>query len=264
MPTLTDPAKELADLCQLLSQNIDHKGDEFLAAQFCVDVWSPDFYKIIFCILDRITYVESIIETLEIDEDILSDSRQSLGEMRKAFALHSLANNWKGPAGPHFLRGENSRLIKGLSGQIRDKISYPKLDNDEQEKLLNEVDDLLSWLTDLQTGEQDFIRQALIEGLNSFRFSLNHLNWVGWGYTLKSLREVIGAYMALDRGIMLNQPATNAQEIIDKVGSLIKSVYEKIEAARKLKSNVEFILQSYGAASLFMHTPNISGLLTQS
>ena len=50
MTTVTDPARELADICMRLTDGVSTKGDDFLAAKFQVAVWSTEFFQIIFCI----------------------------------------------------------------------------------------------------------------------------------------------------------------------------------------------------------------------
>ena len=84
--------------------------------------------------------------------------------------------------------------IKTLSYQIRQKVSYPKLDEDDRKELLAVVSELIEWLKEHQLKEQDFIRQAIVEGLEQFRFRLERFEWLGWGYTLGSLRDVVAAY----------------------------------------------------------------------
>lgn len=263
MSLITDPAKELAQLCNSLTQSVDQKGDDYLAAKFNVDPWSVEFYKIIFCIIERIEEVQSISDTLEIDDDIKSNLKNNFSEIRRAFSKESLVGNWKPNGGPHFLRRENTGPIMMLSPLMRQKVTIPLLSPDEIQELLTEVQELEAWLNEHQLVEQDFIRQAIIDGLENFRFSLEHLNWVGIGYTLKSLREVIGAYLALERGLGPEADYPDSHAVLKKIGALCQSFYDKIEAVRKAKLNADFMLELYGAGSLYLDAQTVSGFLTQ-
>ncbi len=133
---------------------------------------------------------------------------------------------------------------------IRPHQSYPKLDDAERDDLLAAVDQLLHWLNEHQLAEQDFIRQALIDGLTRFRFRLARIQWIGWGYTLESLREVIGAYFALERGTPIDGSATSAQAALKLVRDLVATVYEKTKFAKDVIETGEFMLKAYGATTL--------------
>ena len=64
MSTLTDPARELADLCTQLTKigpnpNTE-RGDVFLARALRVSAWSAEFYQIIFIISVRINDLNTV------------------------------------------------------------------------------------------------------------------------------------------------------------------------------------------------------------
>lgn len=260
MPTITDPARELAEVCEALSQNVDQRGYSFLASQFNVDPWSAEFFQILFCIMDRINYVEMLVGGLNVDEDVKAELISCLRTMRSAFGENSLSGNWRASGGPDYLKHEYSRPIKALSGQVRAVAPVPKLDVRERDELISQLDELLTWLSSHQLAEQDFIRQALIDGLKQFRFRLEKMRWVGWGYTLAGLRDVIGAYLALERGSLQIENSTHAA-ILKKVGELIKSAYSKLGAVKEMSERGDFILRAYGAYSLVAQS-GVAGLLS--
>ena len=261
MPTITDPARELAEVCEALSQNVDQRGYSFLASQFKVDPWSAEFFQILFCIMDRINYVEMLVGGLNVDDDVKAELIGCLRTMRSAFSENSISGNWKAAGGPDYLKREYSRPIKTLSGQIRAVAPVPKLDVRERDELIAQLDELLTWLNSHQIAEQDFIRQALIDGLKQFRFRLEKMQWVGWGYTLAGLRDVIGAYLALERGSEEIENSTHAA-ILKKLGEFIKGAYAKLGDAKDLVEKGDFVLRAYGAYALIAQPSGIAGLIS--
>lgn len=263
MVTMTDPARELAEMCEALSAQSNKRGDEHLASFFSVRPWSPEFYQILFCIVERISSLMALVDLLEMDSDLKKRAISHLEILSGAFHLNAISNIWN-PQGPGFqlLRREDTAAVMMLSPQIRTKISYPKLSDAELKDILALVDELSGWLGEQQLIEQDFIRQSIIEGLSNFRFRLERIKWLGWGYTLESLREVVGAYLALERGLQnssVEQP--NAEAILKKVGKFLEEFYEKTEIAKGLIGTGDMVLRIYGALSMISSGVSISGFL---
>lgn len=170
---------------------------------------------------------------------------------------------WKDVGNKH-LSPINVGPLKALSASVRQRVAYRKLDTAELAEILEETGNLLDWLREHQLEEQDFIRQAMIEGLERFQFRLERLAWLGWGYTLDSLREIIAAYMLLEREGIDPQDNPNAAAVLKKVGSVIQSVYERVATAKGVVETGDWLLKAYGAGSLVYQTgrPLIAGLLT--
>jgi hypothetical protein len=183
--------------------------------------------------------------------------------MKQAFNIDGLMNGWAAHGRVH-LGAQNIQPIKMLSAMVRQKVSYPKLSNDELTELLGQIDDLTTWLEEHQTKEQDFIRQAILDGVRQFRFRLERIGWFGWGYTLESLRDVIGAYMALERGLPAQGVDPVAEAVLKKVGAFVKDFYEKTKFAKDVVDTGDFMLRAYGAVSLLAHGGSVAGLLTSS
>jgi hypothetical protein len=220
------------------------RGDQYLAMNFDVPEWSSDFYRIVFNIVDRADLVAKIIETLDLDQDIQHEAIASLQQIKAAFSHASLANPWSNPGtGCSLLGAEHSRLIKMLSAQVHQKVSYPKLSAEEVSAILDDVAELLSWLREHQINECDFIRQALVDGLEQLHFRLKRIGWLGWGYTVASLRDVIGAYMALERGLPRNGNAPDGEAVLKKVGASLKRIYEKTKGVKDLYETGDFLLK---------------------
>ncbi|WP_192178548.1 hypothetical protein [Mesorhizobium amorphae] len=261
MPSVTDPARELADVFERLSPGAKGRGDDHLASQFGVAAWSTNFYQIVFCITERSDALMEIIAGLEMDDDLKNDARRHLKDIRQAFARDSLSKSWQDVGAKH-LRRENVQPIKMLSPYVRQKIFYPKLDDEEVKELLELLAKLQDWLEKQQLAEQDFVRQAILESIRNVRFRLERIGWLGWGYTVSSIREVIGAYLALESGLPDVAVAPDAEAVLKKVRAFLKTFYEKTGTMKDVVDTGDFLLKAYGAASLVYHGAGIAGLLT--
>lgn len=263
MANLTDPAREIAEICARLDVPSGERGDEFLAKQFEVETWSRDFYLIVFCIVERIQFLKGIIEKLDIDSDFQAEAIQHVLAIQAAFHTSGFANAWN-VHGQHHVGAANAQPLKMLSPMVRQLASYPSLDDDERADLLSDVNDLCSWLKEHQLREQDFIRQALIEGLEQLAFRIGRLKWVGWGYSLESLKEVIGAYFALERTNPTAADNPDAEAVLRKVSSFCKVFYEKAKFGKDVVEVGDFALRMYGAIAMARTLPEgVVGLLTQ-
>ncbi|MNQ92765.1 hypothetical protein D3C85_1081990 [compost metagenome] len=260
---LTDPARELAELCAALQVETNKTGETFLAGRFAVDPWSREFFEIIFTITERCGTLQDIVRDLEIDDDFRDEMVGHVNAIMAAFSAQAMRAQWKDVGNKH-LSPINVGPLKALSASVRQRVAYRKLDTAELAEILEETGNLLDWLREHQLEEQDFIRQAMIEGLERFQFRLERLAWLGWGYTLDSLREIIAAYMLLEREGIDPQDNPNAAAVLKKVGSVIQSVYERVATAKGVVETGDWLLKAYGAGSLVYQTgrPLIAGLLT--
>lgn len=259
---LTDPARELAELLTILQGgDPGHQGDQFLARHFSVEAWSQDFLRIVATIMDRLGELKAIVAELPLDEDYRAEMVSHVGQVAAAFSLHSFVNAWQS-SGADKVSARNVQPIKGLSGMVRAKIAYRKLSDEDLTELIAMVEELTGWLSEHQLAEQDFIRQALLEGLSHLRFRLSKFRWLGWGYTLDSLREVIAAYMLLERQGLDPQARPDAAAMLVKAGATIKAVYEKMQVVKGVTETGDWLLKAYGTLALVQQAfPGISGLL---
>ncbi|MBI1402710.1 MAG: hypothetical protein GC147_05815 [Porphyrobacter sp.] len=143
-------------------------------------------------------------------------------------------------------------------------MSYPEISDEEREEILSEVAQLREWLEQHQVADQDFLRQAMIDGLRQFEFRLSRVRWFGYGYALNSLKDVIGAYFALERGYLDDGSMPIIGATLQKVGEGLKSIYQKAGFAKDAVERTDFIIRAYGAASIYMnaHSGGVTGLLT--
>jgi hypothetical protein len=262
LPTKTDPARELSDLIRSLNLAPNERMDQGLAKLFGVKAWSSEFYQIIFTISARIDELVALIDDLDLDDDYKLETKQNLATIQQAFGLNGLQNAFN-HSQQGFLAAAQVAPLVALSGLVRPIRSYPKLNDEERLELIGMVDELLGWLNKHQLSEHDFIRQALIDGLNHLRFRLERLQWLGWGYTLGGLREVILAYFALERGIPQDGSNTTGSAMIKLVGTFVKQFVEKAGFVKDTVETGEFMLKAYGFVTLMIQgQTTIAGLLT--
>lgn len=235
---LTNPALEFADTCAKLSVLRKEKGEQVLAELFGVTAWSTDFLDIIAALSRRGDDIVRIIEGMKDDDEghrneLIAHVRQ----IQRAVSPAGLQNAWEISV-KTYLAPQFVGPIKALSFSIRPYLSYPKLGSEEVAELTAVVEELLGWLREHQLHEQDFIRQALIEGLDQFVLRLDRLEWVGWGYTLESLREVIHAYTVLELGFPDPQESSTAAAMLKMTRLAIRTLLDK---TANLKTDVETI-----------------------
>jgi hypothetical protein len=264
MTSKTDPARELSDLIRGLNLDPNARFDEQLANHFGVKAWSSQFYQIIFSISARIDELVMLTDELELDEDQKAETVGNLRIIQHAFEPNGLQNSCSYSL-QHFLSTAQIQPLSTLSGLVRPIRPYPKLNEAEQAELLAMVDELTGWLEKHQLSEQDFIRQALLDGLRQLRFRLERIKWLGWGYVLQGLRDVIAAYFALERGFPNDGSNPPAQAMLKFVGEFVRGFFEKAGFAKDAVELGEFMLKAYGTVHILLAGTNtITGLLTYS
>jgi hypothetical protein len=251
MATITDPARELVDICSRLSAPSNRSGQDILAEAFGVQAWSTEFFQILFLISQRIDGLVEIVQELEMDQDLLDEAVQHVRAIQQAFTPSGVQNAWS-HATNHYISPTHVGPVRMLVPQVRASRSYPKLDEEETAEILGSVEELLGWLKERQLHENDFVRQTIIDGLEQFHFRLSRIEWVGWGYSLQALRDVIGAYLALERGTLDLAAAPDADAVLRKVSNLVASVFEKIKVTKEFAETGDFMLKAYGAATLLI------------
>jgi hypothetical protein len=263
MAEVTDLALDLAELCDHLNVNSQQAGDDFLASHFGVDAWSPEFFQIIFVIVSRTVALEELITSTKANPAVIRGAAAHLVQIRQAFSKGPLRHAWN-QQGQTLIGPAHSSPVRMLSAAIPDEHKYPKLAEDETAELKGMVEQLLDWLRNTQLSERDFIRQSLIEGLEHFLFRLERLQWFGWGYSVESLREVILAYIALERGLK-PQANPDAAAVLKKLKTVLRKVFGYASTAKEAAGTGDWILGCYRTvvtATSSGATGYIAGLLT--
>lgn len=247
---LTDPARELVETLALLSDEPNEKIVARLNRGAGVEPWSSSLFAIIFEIINRTDLVISEVRKLPLDEDVMEDAIRSLRAIRSVFAnpkvLDQDVNQLRVT-----VTGANATVLKMLSSQIRENVSYHKISQDEKVQILQDVNDLHAWLVDLQSEEKSFIRQSLIEGLERFIFRLERLEWVGSGYVLEGLRDVIHAYLALEGANISDDGGDELQKaILAKCKAAVVRTLTVLDIFKEQTDRADWALRAYGAVSV--------------
>lgn len=265
MSGTTDPATEVYGLLKRIHVKGDSRGDQHLAKLFGVDAWSREFYEIIFSILDRLKLIEEVVSDLGLDDDHNLDFSNNIKAIRVVFSPTALQIPWNQSGGGISILGKGHHgTLLGIANSVRTRVSYPKLDADEIKDILASIDELLSWLVDLDQTEADFIRSALITGLKTFRTRLVHVEWMGWSYSIAGLHEVIAAYMALERQYPDPNAFPQAGAMALKMKPLLIQIWEKLGVTKDAVDRVDVIVRLYGLGRLAIDATKIVGYLTSS
>lgn len=259
---LTDPAKELAETLARLARDPNIRIVDRISQEARVPVWSPGFFRILFEIINRINLVESKIADLPLDDDIKQDAMDSISEIKSVFSSPDFMTMATGQVKPR-LSGSNSTVLKMLSMMIREKVSYPLLSEEERTQIVEEVLQLRDWLVEIESEEKDFIRRSLIEGLESFLFRIERLNWLGHGYALDGLREVIKAYLSLQGAQFVDPSGAELQDaILARAKASILRVLGVFDLAKENLDRADWALKAYGAVSALADgSATVAGLL---
>lgn len=246
----TDPARELTELLQhLATRSNDKRGYIYLAEIFSVEPFEQDFFKIISVIMDRLDHLRLLVSKLELDEDIKVETFGHLDDVCRAFSFESFANSWV-QYGYARVATVNVQPLRTLSGQIRQIETYPKLSDDEIQELKQEVLEFLSWLEAFQSSEPEFIRQGIIDGLNSLLFRLNFFGWVGYGYTVDGLKDVMLAYVMLERHVAGQPTQVDSGEVLNRLKNVMMKAVQAFEPVKVALDNFDVIVRIYGLISL--------------
>lgn len=158
----------------------------------------------------------------------------------QAFAKDALMHQWD-RNGSKYVAAPHRDPIHTLAGSLH-QFDYDQPTPEQISELSKLADDLRTWLHEHQLEEQDFIRACLIDGINRFMFRLEKLEWVGWGYTLEGLRDVIGTYLTLQGKIDIEQEPIAAAAVM-KLGSLLAKVSEFVSAGREGADNLDAVVK---------------------
>ena len=246
---LTDPAKELAETLALIAREPNMPVAVKISQEALVEQWTPDFFRILFEITNRIDLVAQKIAELPIDEDVRKDALQSVSDIRAVFNDPNVLAQQNAQIRAR-ITGSNATVLKMLSMMIREQVSYPLLSKEDRDEILNEVKTLRDWLSEIQSEEKDFVRQALIEGLDSFIFRLQRLEWLGHGFVLDGLRGVIQAYLSVQGARFANDSGAELQDaILAKAQGSIVRVLKVFDLTKDNTDRADWALRAYGAVS---------------
>lgn len=246
MASMTDPARELGEIAKRLTKSANSKGAQFLADSFGVPAWSTEFYKIIACILDRADLVATVVQGSSMDEDHKQDAVAHLDGFKSAFAAGALVNSWNTSGHGLTLMKSHGDPIQFMAATVRPVVQYPRLSDDEIAELLTLID---RYRVEVATASDapPFVRQAILDGLNHFRFQLEHIGWLGAGYALSAFREVLRVYESLQREEMPD--AFDPQALLSGLTSIIKKFNDGVQSAKGWADTAETVWKVYRIGS---------------
>lgn len=250
MATFTDPASELALIADLLAQGGGEAGDKFLANAFEVEPWSTEFVKILACIHERCDLVERIVARSSLDAAVIDRCREDLMTFRSAFSGRALHESWHNAPGGGLSKVTAGSRLAYLQSTVRAEVAYPRLSEEDVTELLGLIDTYLTTLAD-NPDELPVIRQAIVDGLEAFRFQLRWLRWMGAAYALSTFRALVWTYEQAHRQFPEDaQP--EAAEILDGLLGVITSFAEKAKAAAGYADAAQWMWKAYSVASPFV------------
>lgn len=247
MATITDPARELGEIAHRLTVGSSHTGAALLAEQFGVPNWSTELMRIIASIMERADLVARIVRQSDMDEDHKNSALEHLAGFKGGFTGASLNNHWNNAGHGLTIMKDHGGPIQFLSQTVRPYVKYPKLTEEEVAELIEAIDIYLSEITKSDEGP-DFVRQAIVDGLTSFRFQLEKLGWMGAGYALASFREVVAVYEMSHRHLS-SEHDLDAEAVLKGFGAILTSFKTKVEKAKAWKDTAETVWSLYGLAS---------------
>lgn len=243
---MTDPARELGEIAKRLIKGSDAKGAKFLADAFGVAPWSTSFYKIIACILERVEHVATIVQRTAMDEDHKQDALEHLEGFKSAFAGSALLNSWNNSGHGLTLMKDHGQPIQFMSPSVRQFVAYPRLNDEEITELIALID---RYRDEVATASDapPFVRQAILDGLDLFRFQLENIGWMGAGYALSAFREVLQVYDAVQRHDMPD--AFDSQALMTGLMSIITKFKEGVANAKSWTDTGEAVWKAYQIGS---------------
>lgn len=262
MTNLTDPAREILDLCKYLVQAGSTEAvQKFLAEELGVDIWSSELFLMIEVVTSRLEELRKAIDSLSLEQDLTIDAYNEINSIKKLLTPPFFSSNTMGVIRIN-LDESKLRTLRLLAPQVRTVISYPYIGDDERGEVSNDIRTLLEWLSKHQLSENDFIRGALIDGLSQALFRLEKMHFFGWAHSAASLKPVIAAYMALDRMDTSKANNPDAEIVLKRVREVCIKFYQRMKLGNEVVEVGDFALRVYGAASLAV-TPfvGVAGLL---
>lgn len=237
-------------------------GAELLARRFSVQVWSTEFILIIASIHQRIDALRVMLGETDLDGDIKIAAQNGLESIRAVFSMAGFANPWSHSV-KTFLTDANLNLIRMASLYVRTNHGYYALEKEELDDVVNDCVTLIDWLKSAELTENDFIRGALIDGLEGFVFKLNRVGYFGWPDSFESLKNVIAAYMALERGMPDANVSPPYEAAVKKTGEVLRKTFERIKLTKEVSEVGDWLLRGYVGLQAIGHvSPAIAGLLT--
>lgn len=243
MPTITDPARELADIAGRFSTGTSLKGEQVISNHGFAP-WSSEFYRLIVTIHERADLVIKTLPRTAIDRDLISDAIESLTEYKRAFTPKVLQLACSNAESSASILKDNGKNLQYLSPVIREFEHYPKYDQQEVDDLIQDIEEYLEGLSN--SDDYLFIKESIKEGLNALMFRLRNIGWFGGGYALSSLHSAMELYRSVsNNNDIMGNP--DAEMFVRGFGNIIKKMFSNL---KDMKDAVEIANIGYKGYAL--------------
>jgi hypothetical protein len=245
MSELTDPAKELHNLCSQLVETgvFDESTDAVIAAKFKVIPWSVQLYDIVFIVRDKIDETVKLINEEKYDSIISEKSRYNheanLNKIKSAFGKDYLYSNWSNCL-TNVMTSESLNTLMYLSDAIIREDKTIKLTQIDIDSIWESIRSLIKKLENLKDDKNVFLVDVLIEGLMKFGNRLDAYEFLGINYTIESFADLVKNYISLEK--CCND--SFEEEHVDLHKSIYKdfsNVFELIKKCKDVKEVTEFV-----------------------
>ncbi len=258
----TDLALEIATLCEKCQTNTNVDGLQALSSFFGVKIYSKELFLILHIIHERFDLLAEILDVIDYDEEMKDDWKNRLMQLRAVFSFPAIKGTWNHNPGTQNskLTTDNIQTIKTLSMPVRALYPLRRLSVEELDELKAQTTEFLGWLEAHQLKDDDFIRANLISGVKSFLFRLEHFEWVGVSHSLKGLKEVIDAYLLLEKGEAVHGGSEDYSAMAKKTAAFAKRAYDGLSATKSVGEMATWLLAVYGTVDIAVD--KIQGLLS--
>lgn len=256
----TDPASELAVVCQILSADYQHSAADFLALTFETTAYSREFFKVLFVIMEKIDELINIVDEIPIDISFIVTAKSMINEIALPLNPAGLQSSWNSGRSTR-ISAQKHFSLGMLSGYVKEKIRYPKLSEQESNELSIILDDLKSAIAQTDLNEVDFVRDAAINYIEESKFIVKRLHFFGWRYGIYSLKELVLLYFAVEN--MTKMPECSPQVIAfhQRLGAGLERLNQGFKVGRDWKDNFGILAISYGAGATLGNYLRAVGLL---
>lgn len=264
----TDPAKDYAELLlRLQGLPRGRPGFVTLAEAFNVEAGSSTYYWIISKILFRGDLLKDVYQEFpDIDGDLRQELLSFVSRTQNMLKIDALQNDWN-YASTNFLTAESISAIRTSSTFIRQKIRYNSLSEYYIKDTLVSAINLISEMTAVRFSDDDYIRVALISGLQDLCRSLNHFEWAGIHQTWSAYEKLASAKVLLDLSAirepsvdkMREETVTKVNTFFGKSWAFASAVSEGWETGKNALE-VASVMYRLGRTA----APIVAGLLTSS
>ncbi|MBM6577136.1 hypothetical protein KCP91_12205 [Microvirga sp. SRT01] len=256
MASITDPARELSEISGFFAIQSSLTADQIIQQSTGIEPWSTDFLKLILCIHERADVLTKVIPLSSLDDDLVVKALEDISSIKDAFTPKKLRIASNQASSTAAVLKEHGRSLQYLSATVREKINYPRYTDEEVTEFIGLVD---AYLNELAASNDVplVVRHSLGDGMSLLRFRLQHVKWLGSGYALASLREIMEVYdRAAANDDLMSNP--DAEAFVRGFGAIVARLVAVTKSATEYKDAGGVIWSGYKLVSA-VTTPYLLG-----